>query len=289
MKKIDKKELHNIFKGIKSSNELYFNKLYEKYRKLIYAIAFSILKDKDNSEDVVQKVYIKIWEMDKQKLPEKNEASWLYTLVKNEAIDFIKYKKELLNIDDLYYIGEESEDINDIIDKDNFNRIISKLNTQEQEIISLKILSNLPFKEISQILNIPESTVKWKYYKSMHTLKLLLGNLGMFIITFTAGLKILLSKQRKTADKTQTNGNTQITEEIKENTVADDSYREKSNLYDTTQENTTSQTVLEDTVNENNYCEITLFSISTIFLILTIFFTIIFTKHQLKRKQKLPK
>ena len=121
MKKIDKKELHNIFKGIKSSNELYFNKLYEKYRKLIYAIAFSILKNKDNSEDVVQKVYIKIWEMDKQKLPEKNEASWLYTLVKNEAIDFIKYKKELLNIDDLYYIGEESEDINDIIGKVKMN------------------------------------------------------------------------------------------------------------------------------------------------------------------------
>ena len=48
MKKIDKQELHNIFCGIKSNNEFYFNKLYEKYRKLVYAIAFSILKDKEN-------------------------------------------------------------------------------------------------------------------------------------------------------------------------------------------------------------------------------------------------
>ena len=93
MKKIDKKELHNIFCNIENNKELYFNKLYEKYKKLVYAIAFSILKDKDNSEDIVQKVYIKILKMEKQKLPKTNEAGWLYSITKNETIDFIKSKK----------------------------------------------------------------------------------------------------------------------------------------------------------------------------------------------------
>lgn len=120
---------------MESNNEFYFNKLYEKYKKLGYAIAFSILKDKENSEDVMQKVYIKIWKMEKQKLPRNNEACWLYSIIKHEALDLIKYKKTLLNIDELYYISEENKELNEVIDQDSYNRIIAKLNTQEQEII----------------------------------------------------------------------------------------------------------------------------------------------------------
>lgn len=291
MKKIDKEELHTIFRGMESNNEFYFNMLYEKYKKLVYAIAFSILKDKENSEDVVQKVYIKIWKMEKQKLPKNNEACWLYSMTKNEAIDLIKCKKTMLNIDALYYISEENKDLNEVIDRDSYNRILAKLNTQEQEIISLKVLSNLSFKEISQILNMPESTVKWKYYKSIHTLKLLLSNLGMFIITFVIGLKTILSNQRQSS---------QIPNEMQENISVPDTsttsseqqkvenyedYRQED-LSDSVQEDTAEQVIIQEQVNINNYYEIGILGISSIFLIFTIIFSIIFVKHQLKRKHK---
>ena len=98
MRKIDKEELHDIFKGISENNENYFNKLYEKYNMLIYGIAFSILKNRENSEEVVQKVFIKIWEMEKEKLPRSSEATWLYTLTKNETLNFLKNLKLEENI-----------------------------------------------------------------------------------------------------------------------------------------------------------------------------------------------
>ncbi len=290
MKKIDKEELHSIFRGMESNNEMYFNKLYEKYKKLVYAIAFSILKNKEDSEDVVQKVYIKIWKIDKQKLPRNNESCWLYSMTKNEAIDLIKYKKILLDIDELYYISEENKELNEVIDRDSYNRIISKLNSQEQEIISLKILSNLSFKEISQILNIPESTVKWKYYKSIHTLKLLLGNLGMFIITFAIGLKAVFSNRKKSSqineiqeDISVPNSSTTSSEQQK--TENQENYRDKF-MNNTVQEDTTEQVVMQEPVNTNSYLRIGILGVSSIFLIFTIIFTIIFVKHQLKRKHK---
>lgn len=59
MKKLDKEELHSIFIGIKDGNELEFNKLYEKYKALVYGVAFSILKNKEDSEEIVQIVFIK--------------------------------------------------------------------------------------------------------------------------------------------------------------------------------------------------------------------------------------
>ena len=268
MKKIDKKELHMIFQKMATNKELYFNKLYENYKILIYSIAFSILKNSENSKDVVQKVYTKIWDIENEKLPKNNEASWLYTLTKNEALDLDK-----------------------IIDKDYYNRIISKLDIQEQEIISLKILSNMSFKEISQILNIPEGTVKWKYYKSIHTLKLLLGNLGMFIITFAISLKEVILNQKKLSEKTdgkQENTNTTDSSTLssEQKDVENQEYDSVQEIKNSIQENTTEQVITQTSDNTNNYIKIGFLGIASIFLTFTIIFTIIFIKHQLKGKHK---
>ena len=298
MDKINIDDLHSIFLGIENNKEVYFNKLYEKYKKLVYSVAFSILKNKENSEDVVQKVFIKIWNMENQKLPKSNEACWLYSITKNEAIDLIRTQKSLLNIDELYYISEENEELNKILDKDSYNRIISKLDLKEQEIISLKILSNLSFKEISHILDIPESTAKWKYYKSLHTLKLLLGNLGMFIISFTIGLKTLFSNPFQPPQMENTVQENIVQENIiipdtsqsssehqKTETQEGEDYLEQ-NITNSVQENTTQQVIIQVPSTTNNYFEIGFLGVSALFLIFTIYFIIIFIKHQLNRKHK---
>ena len=61
MRKMDKKELHSIFAEMQNSKELAFNKLYKNYKNLVYGVSFSILKNKENSEDVVQDVFSKIF------------------------------------------------------------------------------------------------------------------------------------------------------------------------------------------------------------------------------------
>ena len=291
MKKIDKEELHMIFQKMGTNKELYFNKLYENYRILMNSIAFSILKNSEDSEDVMQKVYTKIWDIENEKLPKNNEASWLYTLTKNEALDFYKNQKKSLNIDDIYYLTDDDKELDKIIDKDHYNRIISKLDTQEQEIVSLKILSNMSFKEISQILNIPEGTVKWKYYKSIHTLKLLLGNLGMFIIAFVISLKEVILNQNKLSEKTggkQENTNTTDSSTLssEQQNVENKDYDSVHEIKNSIQENITEQVITQSSDNTNNYIKIGFFGIASIFLTLTIIFTIIFIKHQLNGKHK---
>lgn len=200
MKKINEVELKELFTSIRNNDKLAFENLYKKCNKLVYNIAFSILKHKENSEDIVQIVFSKIYTLDKNKLPTNKELSWLYTLTKNETLNFLRSKKEEINIEDIYYISIENTELEDIVDKDKYNRIISSLSIEEQEIISLKILSNLSFKEISQLLNIPMGTVQWKYYKSLHTLKILISNLAMFIVAITTFVVNKVSIQRKNQD-----------------------------------------------------------------------------------------
>lgn len=199
MKKVNTKELHHIFTNLKKDKKESFSELYEKYSMLVYYIAFSILKNKENSEDIVQIVFTKIYRLDEEKLPENNEASWIYTLTKNEALNYIRKQKNLVDIETIEEISYEDEELKNIIDKDTYIRIIEKLGSKEREIVNLKVLANMKFKDISKLLNIPIGTVQWRYYTALHSLKLLLGNLSLFIIGF------MLFIANKNLKKTQTN------------------------------------------------------------------------------------
>ena len=74
-KLVQEKELKELFIEIRHNNKIAYEKLYTRYKQLVYGIAFSILKNKNDSEDVVQAVFTKIYEIDKDKLPTNKEAS----------------------------------------------------------------------------------------------------------------------------------------------------------------------------------------------------------------------
>ena len=291
MKKINVEELRELFIEIKYGNNIAFEKLYKNYKNLVYKIAYSILKNSYDSDDIVQIVFEKIYSIYKDKLPTRNESSWLYSVTKNETINYLNKKKNHIELEEIYEIEDNNNEINELINKDSYNRLIGKLNENEKEIISLKILSNLSFKEIAKLLNKPTGTIKWIYYKSINTLKLLLSNLAMFIISFISSC-FAMKNRKKLSPKLNVNESNQTKEEIKDE-ITEDKELLQDNKKSTITNDKSSQmqeSVIEEVPNiSNNYLSISLIGVSTIFFILTIIFSIIFTKHQLKRRKKLSK
>lgn len=291
MKKINVEELRELFIEIKYGNNIAFEKLYKNYKNLVYKIAYSILKNSYDSDDIVQIVFEKIYSIDKDKLSTRNESSWLYSVTKNETINYLNKKKNHIELEEIYEIEDNNNEINELINKDSYNRLIGKLNENEKEIISLKILSNLSFKEIAKLLNKPTGTIKWIYYKSINTLKLLLSNLAMFIISFISSC-FAMKNRKKLSPKLNVNESNQTKEEIKDE-ITEDKELLQDNKKSTITNDKSSQmqeSVIEEVPNiSNNYLSISLIGVSTIFFILTIIFSIIFTKHQLKRRKKLSK
>lgn len=291
MKKINVEELRELFIEIKYGNNIAFEKLYKNYKNLVYKIAYSILKNSYDSDDIVQIVFEKIYSIDKDKLPTRNESSWLYSVTKNETINYLNKKKNHIELEEIYEIEDNNNEINELINKDSYNRLIGKLNENEKEIISLKILSNLSFKEIAKLLNKPTGTIKWIYYKSINTLKLLLSNLAMFIISFISSC-FAMKNRKKLSPKLNVNESNQTKEEIKDE-ITEDKELLQDNKKSTITNDKSSQmqeSVIEEVPNiSNNYLSISLIGVSTIFFILTIIFSIIFTKYQLKRRKKLSK
>ena len=293
-----KQDLHIIFQDLQYGDSNKLNNLYNEYNRLIYGIAFSILKNKEDSEDIVQIVFMKIFQMDKSKLPTNNEASWLYSLTKNETLNYLRKKKQEINLDEIYYISEEDKELNRVIDNDSYNRLIAKLDKQGQEIISLKILSNMSFREISLLLNIPMGTVQWKYYTSLYTLRLLLGNISMVIIGILLFIKGNITNRKMPETNLSNDINTDSeTEKVEQSenemTSSVENASNSSEMTDAIIQNeiieveepqTNSQTDYQDT----NY-NIGILSFTGIFLFFTIIFTIIFVKHQQKAHKNVSK
>lgn len=312
MSKIDEKELKNLFDEFKEDNKSNFEKFYLKYNKLVYGIAFSILKNKEDSEDIVQIVFSKLYSLSKENFPSKSEASWIYSLTKNETISFLRKQSNNINFDNIYEIQDYNNEINNVIDKIEFNSLIDKLNELEKQIISLKIISGFSFDEIGRLLKLPTGTVKWKYYKSINNLKVLLGSLGMFIITFVIGIKTLFNKDRSINQEelivSDENLNEIVQNEDEDQNIEDnrssinqEQFNDIENKSDDAEkqsivENLTVENEIENTIEETeslkndnlneentNLLGIGICGISIIFLILTIIYLI---KYQLKYNKK---
>lgn len=291
---INKKELHELFQGIKQGSRTAFEVLYKRYNQLVYKIAFSILKNKENSEDVMQNVFTKIFELPEIKLPDNKEASWLYTVTKNETITKLRKLKEDIDIDSIYNMATDCKDIENIIDNDKYNRIINKLDEKEQEIVSLKILGQLSFKEIAKLMNMPIGTVQWHYYKALDNIKILIGNMTMFIITTVLYLKNKLIKVEMSQDIEENNVIQEDSEEEEKTSQdsAENSEQLENEKNENVEENTqTSETIEIETINTslNNIENKILLGSSTLFLILTIIFSIICIKYQQNKKKKASK
>lgn len=226
----------------------------------------------------------------------------------------MKKKKNDIPLDKVYEIPNDNNELNKIIDNIEFNKLISKLNDKEKEIISLKIVSNFSFQEIAKLLEEPVGTIKWRFYKSIYNLKAILGNLAIFIITITIGTKALLSRKRienvNQIENVEQNSTTK--EELTNSTLSDENIfkdetknssneiKEEENIRQDINTNTNTNitqnnniNIQENTIyqeqqnnNYNHYIGYSFLSISLIFFIITLYF---FIKYQPKHLKKLSK
>ena len=220
--------------------------------------------------------------MSKDMLPENNELSWIYTITKNQTIDYLRKNRSNIDLDQIYDIQEKNSKIQEIVDIDFYNRTISGLDEKEKEILSLKILSKFTFKEIGQILNIPTATAQWRYYKSIHTLKLLISNLALLIISLTLFIK---NKNNNIIEENKSINNININDDsemkVKEDEdvkMAESSSIESFDFFANTG-------VSNESTKYVNTPQIITLSFSFIFLIFSIIFGIIYIKHKKKNKK----
>lgn len=162
--------------------------IYEAYIGYIYRIVYEILQNRENAEDVTSEFFIRLWDKAEQFRPGGGHRGYLATMARNMAIDFLrKYRKEELTalLQDIdagpeeeekskgrYYGNTEENEVEDGVIQDmTVQQALDTLKPTERQIVSLKVLGEMTFREIARDMGIPLGTVTWKYQNAMKKLR----------------------------------------------------------------------------------------------------------------------
>tara|TARA_Y100000034_G_scaffold29585_2_gene35799 strand:- start:78694 stop:79233 length:540 start_codon:yes stop_codon:yes gene_type:complete len=145
--------------------DLYQERLYWHIRKLVIT--------HENADDVLQNTFVRIYRSI-EKFQEKSSLhTWMYRIAYNESMRFIEKNKRFQfdNLEDAtlnhfqilqedsYYSGDEIQA--------KLHRIIQGFTEKQRKVFQMKYFDDLSFREISELLNVSESTLKSSYYAAV--------------------------------------------------------------------------------------------------------------------------
>ncbi len=146
----------------------YFACLYSRYEpKLLRYIKRISYSTREESEDILQEAFIKIWRNLHDFDQDLKLSSWIYRIVHNETVSFWRKKTsygkdQMADLpEDLFdneekFFDEESEQESS---SKKIDEILQQLPLKYREILVLKFLEMMSYEEISDVLKIPEGTV----------------------------------------------------------------------------------------------------------------------------------
>lgn len=158
----------------KNGDQKAFKELYMLYGKSMFNIAFRILKNHDEAEDILQEAFIKAYFKINQYDFQATFGAWLKKIVVNQALDYLrkesKWKMDELADNDM---TEESEIDWEGIDMkvDIVKKAILNLPTGFRTVASLFLIEGYEHKEIATILSISENTSKSQFHRAKRKIK----------------------------------------------------------------------------------------------------------------------
>ncbi|WP_458464265.1 sigma-70 family RNA polymerase sigma factor [Paenibacillus sp.] len=154
----------------KTKEEQFSEKITEIQNKL-YRLAYCYVKNEQEALDIVSeatyKGYIAYGKMDSMTYFD----SWMSRIVINTAIDHIRRNQRVTYMDDHAEEFVAPERGASLEEKMDLYDALDRLIPEERAYIILKFFVNLPFREMAEVLSIPENTVKSKFYRIIKKLK----------------------------------------------------------------------------------------------------------------------
>jgi RNA polymerase sigma-70 factor (ECF subfamily) len=164
-----------------------FRELHQRYSGVLYSTAYKVLNDESEAEDVVQDVFVQIWDKADMYDPLRGRPlTWAVTLTRNKAIDRLRSSQRRFRLKDEFEREVEttshrpSVDSVDRVYSREKNRIIRsavlELSSEQREAIEMAFFKGLTQHEIAEELQQPLGTVKARIRRGMMKLKKVIKN-----------------------------------------------------------------------------------------------------------------
>jgi RNA polymerase sigma-70 factor (ECF subfamily) len=176
-----------------------FDFLFGKYHRRLLLYALKFVESEGDALDIVQNVFVAIWENGKYKQKEELVQAYLFNSIRNSSLNYLKHQKivqkfenetsiQLLEMEAVHYqSGEKS-----LIERENLKQIndaIDSLPDIYKEIIVLSRFDGLKNSEIADQLNLPIRTVETRVFRALSALKEKISRKSFFTLLFFRGLQ----------------------------------------------------------------------------------------------------
>ena len=155
-----------------------FKQSYFSLHPKLYRIAYTILKNKDDAEDIVQEAYCKLWDCREKLIDIQNREAYCVTLVKHSCLDFLRSPRVSLNnsnVDDFDFPDETTTIEKDLENKETITKIksvIRSLPEKQQKILHLRGFADCSFEEIETITGESAVNIRVLLSRARNTIKM---------------------------------------------------------------------------------------------------------------------
>jgi len=158
-----------------------FEELYEKYHQDVFNFLFYMVKNREQAEDLVQEVYIKILKSYDRFEGKSSEKTWIFSIARHVAIDFFRKQKSWRNrivekfdwglrqVHDTTPLPEEIAIQNEEVKL--MYRCLDKCTVDQRLVLVLRFIQSLSVLETAETLGWTESKVKTTQHRALKVLK----------------------------------------------------------------------------------------------------------------------
>ena len=164
--------LESVIQKIAVGNASAIGELYDLVQNDVFAFALSKMGNKSDAEDIMQDTFINIYKHATQYVPHGKPMAWIITIELNLIRRHFQITKRTTSLEEIkdFSVGEHTFE-QKVVNDEFLVKLLSILNEEEREIISLHIVSGFKHREISMVLKKPLSTVLSRYNRAIKKLQ----------------------------------------------------------------------------------------------------------------------
>jgi len=186
-----------VIDQIRSGNEKAFRAVYDLYFLRLERFAAAYVIDRREAQDIVQSVFLTLWDRKESLYPETNINNYLITLTKNQCLNYLRHARAQLN----YLTRQEQKNAELLLnyyalEKLNENKLFSdeleiaakqaidSLPGQSREVFILSRIEGMKYQEIAQKLEVSVKTVEKKMSIALELLRVALKDYYLLLVPF---------------------------------------------------------------------------------------------------------
>ncbi len=170
-----------LLKLAAKGDENAFRQLYDSTYGKVSSYLYRLISDETLVEDVLVETYAAVWKGAKNFKGKSKVTTWIIGIARNTAMNELrKLKKPQEDIDAHYDIADDSLPDTESFDRPGLiKKALLKLSVKHREILDLVFFHEMKYPEVSELLNIPVSTVKTRVFYAKDALKDVLEHMGV--------------------------------------------------------------------------------------------------------------